>query len=201
MPDRYLGQTIAADLSERGRRDARALAERLESVPVERIISSPLARAAQTAQILAASRSFEPELDPRLTEFDYGGWEGMTTEEVDERMPDQYALYEANPAVYHVGGGESGIEAARRVTALIDDLLAWWSGSGERTCLLVGHSSINRALLAAVSGVPLPDYRRRFQQDWTNLSVLRWQSPESGPLILLLNDVAHVRGVGGVTWD
>jgi broad specificity phosphatase PhoE len=66
---------------------------------------------------------------------------------------------------------------------------------------VVGHSSVNRVFLAEVMGVPLIDYRRRFQQDWVNLTVLRWDSRESGPLLLLANDLAHVRGVRGITWD
>jgi broad specificity phosphatase PhoE len=199
-PDSYLGQRIAAQLTERGRRDARALADRLQSVPLDRIIASPLDRSQETARILAAGRDVEVELDARLAEFDYGSWEGMSLDEVKENMPDQYALYDANPAIYHVGGGESGIEAARRAQSLIDDLLAWWAGEGERTCLLVGHSSINRALLAAVTSTPMADYRRRFLQDWVNLTVMRWEDLDGGPLLMLLNDLGHLRGTQGLTW-
>jgi broad specificity phosphatase PhoE len=199
-PDSYLGQRIAAQLTERGRRDAQALADRLQSVPLDRIIASPLDRSHETARILASGRDIEVELDARLAEFDYGSWEGISLDQVKERMPDQYALYDANPAIYHVGGGESGIEAARRAQALIDDMLAWWAGEGDRTCLLVGHSSINRALLAAVTGTPMADYRRRFLQDWVNLTVLRWDDLDGGPLLVLLNDLGHLRGTQGLTW-
>lgn len=199
-PERYLGQRIAADLSERGRQDAVALGRRLASVPIDRVIASPLARAAETAHLIVGDRALTVETDARLLEFDYGDWEGMSTPQVKEQLPNEYALYEANPAIYHVGGAENGLQAAARVSALIDDVLLWWGGSGDRTCLLVGHSSINRVLLAAISGVPLPDYRRRFLQDWTNLTVLRWDDLDSGPLLMLVNDLAHVRGTDGVTW-
>ena len=77
--------------------------------------------------------------------------------------------------------GERQPGAARRAVALIDYLLEWWGGDGDRTVLLVGHSSINRVLLAAVTGVPLADYRRRFLQDWANLTVLRWADRDGGP--------------------
>jgi broad specificity phosphatase PhoE len=192
VPDRYLGRRIPASLSERGREDARALGERLKSVPIDRIISSPLERAAETAHLLAGDRPLEVETDERLTEFDYGAWEGMTTDEVSERMPEEYRLYEANPAIYRPGGGENGIEASRRAVALIDYLLEWWAGTGDRTVLLVGHSSINRVLLAAITGVPLADYRRRFLQDWVNLTTLRWDDLDGGPLLVLVNDMSHV---------
>ena len=105
--------------------------------------------------------------------------------------------------MHTVGGGESGIEVAARVSGLIEDLIAWGIGIDvpDRTCLLVGHSSLNRILLAVALGVPLVDYRRRFQQDWANLTVLRWQSREAGALLMLSNDQGHSLGLRGATWD
>lgn len=200
VPDRYLGRRMPASLSERGRRDARALGERLAAVPIDRVISSPLDRARETAQLIVGERALEVEVDDRLIEFDYGAWEGMVVADVQRQMPAEFEMYEANPAIYHVGGGENGQQAARRAVALVDYLLEWWAGAGDTTVLLVGHSSINRALLAAVSGVPLPDYRRRFLQDWVNLTVLTWKDVDGGPLLSLVNDMSHVRGTSGATW-
>jgi len=193
-PDRYLGRRIPASLSERGRQDARALAERLKSVPIDRVISSPLERAQETAHLIAGDRALEIETDERMIEFDYGGWEGMTTADVSVKLPGEYELYEANPAIFRPGGGENGLDASRRATALIDYLLEWWDGVGDRTILIVGHSSINRVLLASVMGVSLSDYRRRFLQDWVNLTILRWPDRDSGPLLVLANDMAHIDG-------
>lgn len=203
-PEQYLGQRIAADLTERGRADARKLAERLRDVPVDRLVSSPLGRAVETAEVLAQGHAppLTVETDQRLTELDYGEWEGMLLDDIIERFPGEYDKYDADPSRYHVGGGENGTQAATRAQALIDDLLSWEEGLGDdRTCLLVGHSSVNRALLAAVLGVPLADYRRRFQQDWANLTVMRWKDRSSGPLLLLANDLGHVRGIAGETWE
>lgn len=202
-PEQYLGQRLHASLTDRGRRDATALAERLAGVPVDRVISSPLGRAVETAQILSAHVEAQVETDDRLTELDYGVWEGLTVEEIDRQFPGQRELYEENPAMHTVGGGESGIQVAARVSGLIEDLIAWGIGTDgpDRTCLLIGHSSLNRILLAVVMGVPLVDYRRRFKQDWANLTVLRWQSREAGPLLMLANDEGHSRGIRGATWD
>jgi broad specificity phosphatase PhoE len=202
-PEQYLGQRLHATLTDRGRRDAAALADRLEGVPVDRIVTSPLGRAVETATILAAGSAAVVETDERLKELDYGAWEGLTVEEIERRFPGQFGLYELNPAMHEVGGGESGHEVAARVSNLIDDLLDWGLGDGapDRTCVLVGHSSVNRILLALVLGVPLPDYRRRFDQDWLNLTVLRWKDRESGALLRLANDQAHIKGIRGTTWE
>ena len=67
--------------------------------------------------------------------------------------------------------------------ALIDDLLTGEEAKRERTCLLVGHSSTNRVLLAHLMGVRLADYRRRFVQDWANLTVLQWPDRDVGPTL------------------
>ncbi len=201
-PEQYLGQRVHASLTERGRRDAEALANRLEPVPIDRIISSPLGRAVETAQILAARVHVDVETDERMTELDYGVWEGLQVEEIDARFPGERQLYNANPATHPVGGGESGLAVAARVGAFMEELIGWWLAErADRTCILVGHSSVNRVLLAQVLGVPLADYRRRFKQDWANLTVLRWESREEGPMLMLGNDDAHTQGLRGATWE
>jgi broad specificity phosphatase PhoE len=201
-PEQYLGQRVVARLTDRGRQDALALAARLEGVELHRVISSPLGRAVETAQIIAGE--LQVETDGRLVELDYGAWEGLTIEEIERRFPGERERYEDDPSTHHVGGGESGEEVASRLQGLLEGVLGWWeaeAAGAERNCLLVGHSSVNRVLLALCMGVPLRDYRRRFRQDWASLTVLRWSDRESGPLLLLANDLAHVRGIRGATWD
>jgi broad specificity phosphatase PhoE len=199
-PEQYLGQRVAAQLTERGLADARLLAGRLDGVPLDRVISSPLSRAVDTAAVVAGQARVET--DARLAELDYGAWEGHTIEEIERLFPGERELYEADPASHEVGGGESGEEVARRLSSFLDDLLGWWDGAeGDRNCLIVGHSSVNRIFLALCLGVPLRDYRRRFRQDWVSLTVLRWAERSDGPMLLLANDVAHVAGTHGPTWD
>ena len=119
-PDRYLGRRIDASLSDRGRHAAQALGDRLKSVPMDRVISSPLDRAQETARLIVGDRGLNVETDERMIEFDYGGWEGMTTDEVADKLHDEYELYDANPAIYRPGGGENGNQAGERAMALID---------------------------------------------------------------------------------
>jgi broad specificity phosphatase PhoE len=67
--------------------------------------------------------------------------------------------------------------------------------------LVVGHSTLNRILLAGVLGLDLRDYRRRLRQDWLNLTVMRFSQPDpTGALLLLANDVAHLQRASGVPW-
>ncbi|HUP83447.1 MAG TPA: histidine phosphatase family protein [Candidatus Limnocylindria bacterium] len=204
-PEQYLGQHINAELSARGRADARKLARRLAAVEMQRVVSSPLKRARETADILARSHNITVEPEPRLLELDYGDWEGHTLEDINTLFPGEYEKYDRDPAHHEVGGGESGTEVAARLWPFIDGLLDWAETRGgeakaESTALLVGHSSTNRIMLAMLLGVELNDYRRRFDQDWTNLTVLRWPTRADGPRLLLSNDQSHTRGMRGVTW-
>jgi broad specificity phosphatase PhoE len=65
-------------LNDLGREQARALAERLDG-SIDVLYSSDLARARETAEIVAAKLGLEVHVDPRLRERSFGSWEGRTT--------------------------------------------------------------------------------------------------------------------------
>lgn len=200
-PEQYLGQRMDVSLSEEGRETARALHDRLDGLELTRVVSSPLRRAMETARIVAPTAAIEP--DPRLMEADYGAWEGHTREEIGARWPALRTAWEADPSAVGPPGGETATDVARRVSALMLELAAWQAGLGhpeeDHRVLLVGHSTVNRVLLAWRLGIPLRDFRRRIRQDWTNLTVLRGVSEEGG-LLVLDNDLGHIRGLRGETW-
>jgi broad specificity phosphatase PhoE len=206
-PEQYLGQRIDIALSERGRSDARRLQARLEGVRFDRVISSPLARARETAGILAPGATVE--LEPRLAEADYGDWEGLTREVLAERWPDLRRRWDADPGTVRPPGGESGRMVARRARSFLHDIAAWGAdrasattdrAESEEPCVLaVGHSTLNRVLLAVALDVPVRDYRRRFRQDWLNLTVLELDR-EGMALLLLGNDTSHLREATGRPW-
>jgi broad specificity phosphatase PhoE len=207
-PEQYLGQRMRASLTATGRAAAVALGDRLADVELARVISSPLARARETAGLIRPGDAIQT--DERLMEADYGAWEGHTVEEIEAGWPEERRRYEVDPARWGPPDGESGEDVARRAAEFLDELVAWADGSGSRGgspardphVLVVGHATVNRVLLAVCLDVPLRDYRRRFVQDWANLTVLRFPgSRDAGGQLLLGNDVSHLRGVRGATWD
>ena len=119
--------------------------------------------------------------------------DGAAGPAVDDGSPEPtagLAVDRPNPALDRPG---SGVRAG--LTTIGPDL------GGERRVLVVGHSSLNRVLLCVALGVPLRDYRRRFVQSPANLTVLRFERAlEDGATLLVANDVAHLRGIGGITW-
>lgn len=203
-PEQYLGQRLDAHLTAVGCRAARALAGRLTGVEIARVISSPSDRAVETARLVCPTTQVES--DDRLLEGDYGDWEGQTVEQIEAGWPELRQAWVKDPERIAIPGGESGDEVARRVRSVIEDLVAWEAALGhpevESRVLMVGHSTTNRVLLCVALGVPVRAYRVAFRQDWVNLTVLRFDSADGpGAQLMLANDVAHIRGVAGITWE
>lgn len=205
-PEQHLGQHVDVPLSDEGRAQAAALGRRLAGVTFERVIASPLRRAVETARLVAPGH--ELETDPRLLEMDYGAWEGLTNEQVAARDGAARLLWEADPATLACPGGESGNEVAARVRSFLQSAIGAAAPDtapgpvADQRILVVGHSTTDRILLCVALGVPVRDYRRRFVVQSANLTVLRFAGPgAAGAQALLVNDVDHLRGLAGATWD
>ena len=107
-------------LNERGREQARLLAELLADEPLEAVYTSDLRRAYETAQVVAEAKRLEVIVDPRLRERDVGHWSGLTRAEIEERFPDELRLWhEGTVACGESHEALSGrvVEAARRIAA------------------------------------------------------------------------------------
>jgi broad specificity phosphatase PhoE len=229
-PEQHLGQRIDISLNIAGTRQAQALGRRLAPVRFDRVLTSPLFRARETAAILA--RGVPVEADPRLREMDYGDWEGRAYADILASDGQLRRDWEQAPDVIRCPRGESGDDVAKRVHGFIADLLeehARWqaraafratAGSGgpggasspaparpggppaDRPILAVAHSTMNRILMCVALGIPIRDYRRRFVQAQANITVLRWETG-AGPAdasLLLANDVEHLRAATDSPW-
>ena len=202
-PEQHLGQGLDVGLSVAGRAQAAALAARIGAEHFDRIIASPLLRAQETARAVAGDRAVE--LDARLSEMNYGRWEGLTYEQIDASDASYRARWEADPAGLRCPGGESGEDVAGRARTFLQDLLAWAAPAteGQQIVLTVAHSSFNRVLLCVAMGVPVRDYRRRFAQGQGNLTVIRWPSGAQvvNGRLLVANDTSHLAAPGQSPWE
>lgn len=136
-------------LSERGRRQGSELAERYDGV--EHVYTSHLQRARLTAAAFAAPRGVEPRVHPGLHEIDFGAWEGLTTEEIRERFPEEWA----DTRYLDVPRGRTGetvAGAAGRLRQAVEEIAA--AHPGERV-LVFTHGGIIRACVGSVIGLGL----------------------------------------------
>ena len=80
-----------------GRAEAQALAPHFEAIPVDRVYSSPLSRALETAHLLAARRGIPVLIDPAFMDMDFGEWQGLSLKEVEENILNSAALGWSGP--------------------------------------------------------------------------------------------------------
>jgi probable phosphoglycerate mutase len=133
-------------LSEVGRRQAREATTRLATLGCERIVTSDLARAAQTAEIVAAALRLPLERDACWRERDIGAWSGLTREEIAARWPAEYSRFRSHDAEARPGGGES--DAMLRARAH-EALAALRARHGGARVLVVTHRGLARMLVPA----------------------------------------------------
>ncbi|MGV9710390.1 histidine phosphatase family protein [Gordonia sp. NPDC003424] len=173
---RMQGQ-LDTDLSEVGRRQAKAAAAALADRGPMLIASSDLRRARDTAEALAQLTGLTVGTDVRLRETHLGDWQGMTHTEVDTAMPGARRIWR-DDASWAPPNGESRIDVAHRSVPVVDELVAGrddW-GTGERPeapVVLVAHGGVIAAMTAALLGLPetsWPVFGGLANTSWVQLS-------------------------------
>ncbi len=144
-------------LNERGRAQAHDLADRLGNEPIAAVYASDLQRASGTAEIVAGRLGLPVETDPRLREIFFGGWEGLTTPEIEERFPDEVARWRADDGTNAFAGGETYTAMCDRVVAALDEIARAHPGE---TVLVVLHGGPIRGLLAHAAGITYGEQRK-----------------------------------------
>jgi probable phosphoglycerate mutase len=143
-------------LNESGRTQAAELSAALADEPLAAAYSSPLRRAFETAEIVAAPHGLGPVPMDALREVDVGSWQGLTRAEVEQRFPKQYARWLDYEAGWE--NGESYEEMGRRVIAGLLELAAAHEGD---QILAVSHGGPVRAAYALADGTTHSEARRR----------------------------------------
>jgi probable phosphoglycerate mutase len=153
---RHTGSTDIP-LTPEGEEAARGLAPRLAGESFGLVLTSPLRRARRTAELAGFP---DAETDEDLVEWRYGDYEGITTDEIRESVPDWTVWTHPTP------GGESAEEVSTR----LDRVVARCRGESADV-LLVAHGHALRALAARWLDLPVAD-GRHLKLDTGTVSVL-----------------------------
>jgi probable phosphomutase (TIGR03848 family) len=178
------GRTPGVVLDEVGISATKDLANRLEAVKIAQVVSSPLERTLETAEILFG-KNFEVQTEDRLLECDYGDWQGAKLSELS--VHESWPIVQQRPDEMIFPNGESmndmsgrACQAARewdaKLTAEHGDKVVWAA---------VSHGDIIKAICADAMGLPL----RKFQSlliEPASVSVIHYS--ESGSAVSKLND-------------
>lgn len=157
LEDRWQGSRSDVPLNDTGRRQAAAVAARLDErygSELAAIYASDLSRAWETAAILADRLDLEVFADPALRELDHGRWDGLLKSEIVERFPEEYAAYEADPLNVRRGGGDSYADLGERLWPVLERLAE--RHLGERI-VAVAHGGPIRLVMSRVLDRPLTE--------------------------------------------
>ncbi len=157
---RHTGRTDLS-LEPEGRLEAAAVGRHLAGHKMALVLTSPLARAVETCEIAGFAEVAVVTDD--LREWDYGDYEGATTEEIRANRPGWTLWADGVPR------GESASEVARRVDRVIEAARAV---DGDTLCFAHGH--VLRVLAARWLGLP-PAAGRLVRLDAGSVSVLGWE--------------------------
>lgn len=150
---RWQGHTDIS-LNETGRTQARHLAERLAALNIEHVSASDLARAKETAEIVAAQLGLAVvHVDARLRERSFGVFEGLTRQEVSARYPNEWSDYQEDKRVTPPGAEPHEMVISRVREALLHVLA---TAPPDAPALIVTHGGSLRVLLSELSGQNIP---------------------------------------------
>jgi len=179
----YIGRTNLA-LSAQGRRQAAALAQVLAPLTGATVLSSPLARTCQTAEIaLGPGRPYT--LDETLREIDFGRWEGKRFEEIAAGDPDLVEDWAALAADFAFPGGEAFGAFQERVVTAAERMRA----DPAETVVAFTHGGVIRLTVCHFLGLGGRDFLR-FDVEPASLTEFRRENGEWG--LFLLNGRHHL---------
>jgi len=183
--ERIQGQTDIP-LSERGRRQAEALARALAEMPLDAIFASPLARAAETAQAIAVPHQLEVRFEDRLKEINAGIFQGLLWSEIEHLHPAEAVRWRAQEPDFIIPTGESrrqlmerGAEALRAIRE-----------TGLTQVAVVAHGGVLTAAFKAL--LEIPAQRKAFALFNASISIVQWQTEFR---LHTLNQTEHLRDV------
>ncbi len=178
-------------LSDKGTEEARLLAKRLASVPINAAYCSDLLRASETAKLALENRNVVLHETPRLREYHKGAFEGLTLPEIQSQFPGDFPRYLEKNLDYAPEGGETTRGVSARMAGIFGEIKARHL---DETVLVVGHGGSLRAGMVSLLGMPL-------EGNWSfafgNCGLTMVETYEDNAVLRLFNDTSHLDGITG----
>jgi len=181
---RLAGRTPGVHLNEEGAAQAAALAERLASLPIAAVYSSPLERARETAATAAARLGLPVQLLDGVMETGCGDWTGQLLDDLSKS--DLWRQVQGCPSLFRFPGGESFTEIQARVVAALDFVRLAHPG---QTIAVFSHADPIKLAVAFYLGTPLDLFQRI---DVAPASITELVFEPCRPRLARLNDCAHI---------
>lgn len=165
-------------LNATGRAQITAVAERIAALDPVRVLTSPLLRARESADLIAAPCALGVEVDERLVEVDYGEYDGVVLAELPADLVHRWR----NDAGFAPPGGESLASVQERMTRFGEE---WLGRLADGPVVAVSHVSPIKAAVCWALDLP-PLHAWRFRLD--NATITRLAPGPDGPVVLSFNE-------------
>ena len=149
-------------------------------MPLRAVYASPLSRAKETAVVVAEPRGLSVVVHDGLREIGVGEWEGLLTDEIEQRYAQVLRAWWDRPHLTRIPGGETLDELRERGMRAVGEI---------RTCFpddavaVVAHGGVNKTILLTALGAPLSSYWR-IRQANTCVNVLEYDGDHTRVVIL-----------------
>ncbi len=137
-------------LSERGKMEAKILADYLMPKNIEHVYSSPLKRARETAAIISHK---EIIVSDNFSELDMGIWDGLSFEQIKKTYPKEYEDRGKDLENYIVKGGESMSQCRERAMGQLNKVL----DESDGNILIVTHAGVIRTIISSLANIRIKD--------------------------------------------
>ena len=184
--DKLSGWLPGISLSDEGRAQAKALAERMRPVSLDAVYASPLERCVQTARPIASSKGLRVRTRDGLGEVRYGEWEGKRLRTLAKTKLWRRVM--ARPSEVRFPGGETIREVQFRAVNALEELR---EQHGRGAIAAVTHADVIRVVVAHYAGTPLDLYHRLVVAP-ASVTVL-WIG-DGEPRLLKMSDTATLDG-------
>jgi broad specificity phosphatase PhoE len=164
-----------------GYTQAAAAAQALQHVPLAACYSSPLKRATQTAEVVAAPHALTVQTLSEIREGSVGRWENRTWDDIKATEPEAYQAFHDDPGSHGYAGGENFQQVLARVKPVVWELLKKHAGQ----CIaVVGHQIVNRVIVAELMGLSMAAARK---VKFANGGITSLSTENGKPILVSLN--------------
>ena len=161
------GRTDDSLLTEEGYEQAIKAGKALSKIKFDKIYSSPLVRAAETAKTIKKSFNTSQDIifDNNLLEVDLGEWSGLRIDEIKNKFPEIYPIWKNNPENLTLKRNDDTAykpiqELFDQANNFIEDILKIYLDKDDVNILVVGHNAILRCLILLLLGKPKQGFRK-----------------------------------------
>jgi len=185
---------IDIELNETGMKQAKLLAEYLSSIKIDAIYSSALKRALTTAEKIASYHKLDVVTTPGLMDLDFGEWQGLPRQEVQDSYKELYAQWLNHPERVKMPAGESLDDVRTRAVGMVDKVITKYEGS----VVLVSHRVVNKVLICALLGLDNSHFWN-IEQGTCGMTIFTYENERF--ILTRHNDTSYLKPLSGAVFS